>query len=84
MKSDAFVFSVACSPDGTMLAARNDQLTRIWDPFSGELLGVMKCDDIVYSVVRSPNGTTCSMYVALENIECIKFQDAIEDPCLQY
>jgi len=57
LKHDGTVYSVAFSPDGTLLATASYPTARVWDMPSGRLLTTLKHDDPVSSVAFSPDGT---------------------------
>ncbi len=59
LKHDGRVYSVAFSPDGTLLATRtrDDNTAKVWEMPSGKLLATLRHDGNVNSVVFSPDGT---------------------------
>ncbi|KAF9994553.1 hypothetical protein BGZ65_009815, partial [Modicella reniformis] len=55
--SDVFVFSVAYSPQGDMIASAKDKTVRVWNVETGECRHTLTGhSDEVRSVVYSPNG----------------------------
>ena len=57
LKHDRGIFSVAFSPDGTLLATGTWDTAKVWEIPSGRLLVTLKHDDVVGAVTFSPDGT---------------------------
>ena len=58
MRHEDGVYSIAISPDGTILATSSSKTARIWEPQTGLPLGEpMRHEGDIYSVAFSPDGT---------------------------